>query len=195
MSYLREGVGLQDLLLHECRGPFMDCPYYVGRFPGAVFQNCIPPSSASFVDAQVQAIIDRGYVVKWSDVRGPEGPPRPRLVMALSVNETKPRLIYDARPLNKRFRGIPFSMDTVARVANLASRGCCMTSLDDASAFHHILLRSPSWQPFGFSYGGTDYCWCVLPFGFSLSPWYYHTLSEAGGLPSFERNTSVGLPR
>ena len=86
-------------------------------------------------------------------------------------------------------------MDTVARVANVASRGCYMTSLDDASAFHHILLRPSSWPLLGFSYAGTDYCWCVLPFGFSLSPWYYHTLSEAGGLPSFERNTSVGLPR
>ena len=57
--------------------------------------------------------------------------------------------------------------------------GCYMTSLDDASTFHHILLRPSSWPLFGFSYGGTNYCWCVLPFGFSLSPWCYHTLSEA----------------
>ena len=42
-----------------------------------------------------------------------------------------------------------------------------------------ILLRSSSWPLFGFSYGGTDYYWCVLPFGFNLSPWCYHTLSEA----------------
>ena len=77
--------------------------------------------------------------------------------MALSVEETKPRLIYGARPLNKRCRGIPFSMDTVARLANVASRGCYMTSLDDASAFHHILPLPCSWPLFGFSYGGTDY--------------------------------------
>ena len=109
VSYLREDVGLQDLLLHEYRGPSVDCPYDVGRFPGAVFLNRIPPSFAGFVDAKVQALIDRGCVVKWSDVRGPEGPPRPPLVMALSVEETKPRLIYDERTLNKRCRGIPFS--------------------------------------------------------------------------------------
>ena len=54
-----------------------------------------------------------------------------------------------------------------------------MTSLDDASAFHHILLRPSSWPLFGFSYGGTDCCWFVLPFGSRLSPLCYHTLSEA----------------
>ena len=64
--------------------------------------------------------------------------------MALSVEETKPRLIYDARPLNKFLKHIPFSMDTVARVANVASEGCFMTSLDDSSAFHHIHPHPPS---------------------------------------------------
>ena len=118
-------------------------------------------------------------VVKWADVRAPGGPQLPRLFMALSVEETKPRLIYDARPLNKRFQKVHFPMDTVARVASVASKGCYMTSLDEASAFHHILLRPSAWQLFGFSYGGLDYCWCVLPFGFKSSSWCYHTLSEA----------------
>ena len=54
-----------------------------------------------------------------------------------------------------------------------------MTSLDDASAFQHVLLRPSSWPLFGFSYGRIDCCWCVLPFALRLSPWWYHTLSEA----------------
>ena len=68
--------------------------------------------------------------------------------MALSAEEAKLRLTYDARPLNQFFKRVPFSMDTVARVANVASEGCFMTSLDDSSAFHHILIhprRGPSW--------------------------------------------------
>ena len=60
VSYLRDGVGVQDLLLHEYRGPSLDCTLDVGRFPGSVFQNRIPPSFAGFVDAELQAIIDRG---------------------------------------------------------------------------------------------------------------------------------------
>ena len=81
--------------------------------------------------------------------------------MALSVEETKLRLIYDVRALNKRWKKVHFSMDTVARVANVASQGCYMTSLYGSSAFHRILLRPSSWPLFGFSYGGIDYCWCV----------------------------------
>ena len=78
--------------------------------------------------------------------------------MAFSVEEMKPCLIYDTRPLHERCKKVHYSMDTVARVANVASLGCYMTSLDDTSAFHHILLR-PSFCPlFGFSYGGIDYC-------------------------------------
>ena len=62
---------------------------------------------------------------------------------------------------NKRCNHIPFSMHTVARVASVASQGCFMTSLDDASAFHHVLLRPSSCPLFGFSYGGIYYCWCI----------------------------------
>ena len=65
-----------------------------------------------------------------------------------------------------------------------------MTSLDDKSAYHHILLRQSSWSLFGFSCRGVYYCWCVLPFGFSLSPWVYHTLSDAKA--TFIR--SLGIP-
>ena len=111
--------------------------------------------------------------------------------MALSVEETKPRLIYDARPLNKFFKRLPFSMDTVGRVGSVASPGCYMTSLDDSSAFHHVLIHPSSWPLLGFSYKGVDYVWCVLPFGLSISPWVYHTFSEAkasflraGGIPA-----------
>ena len=109
----------------------------------------------------------------------PRGPPRLRLVMALSIEETKSRLISDERPLRKRCNKAHFSMDAVARVASVASKGCYMTSLDDASAFNHIFLRPSAWPLFGFSHGGIDYCRCDLPFGFSLSPSCYHTLSEA----------------
>ena len=179
VSYLRDGVDVHDFLFDSHKGPSSDRPYNVDRFPGAVFANRIPLPFTEFVDMEMQSLIDRGCVVKWADVRSPTSPPRPRFVMALSVEETKPRLIYDARPLNKFCKQVPFSMDTVVRVANVASEGCYMTSLDDLSAFHHILLRPSSWPLFGFTHRGVDYCWCVLPFGFKESPWVYHTLSEA----------------
>lgn len=79
--------------------------------------------------------------------------------MALSVEETKPRLIHDGRPLNQFFKRLLFSMDTVARVANVSSEGCFMTSVDASSAFHHILIHPASWPLLGFTYRGVDYYW------------------------------------
>lgn len=178
-SYLREGVSVHEFLIASHRGPSVDSPYKVDRFPGAVFANRIPPAHAGFVDAEMRSLIARGCVVKWADVRGRAGPARPRLVQALSVEETKPRLIYDARPLNQWCRRIRFTMDTIARVASVASEGCFQGSLDDRSAFHHVLLHPASWPLFGLAYRGVDYVWCVLPFGFCGSPYVYHTLSEA----------------
>ena len=65
---------------------------------------------------------DRGCVVKWSDVRGPEGPPRPRLVMALSVEETKPRLIYDEKTLTSDAGG--FLSHTVLVIMSTQKTQC-----------------------------------------------------------------------
>lgn len=179
LPYLQDGVNLQDFLVDSHRGPSASQPYKPQTFRQAEFKNRIPSRFTSFVDAEVESLIARGCVAKWSDVKGSDGPDRPYLRMALSVEETKPRLIYDARPLNKFFKHVPFSMDTVARVANVASEGCFMTSLDDSSAFHHILIHPASGPLLGFTYRGVDYVWCVLPFGLSISPWVYHTLSDA----------------
>ena len=88
-------------------------------------------------------------------------------------------LIYDARPLNKFFKRLLFSMDTVWRVGSVAPPGCYMTSLDDSSAFHHVHIHPWSWPLLGFPYKGVDYVWCVLPFGLGISPWGYLTFSEA----------------
>lgn len=105
----------------------------------------------------MQSLVERGCVVNRSDVRGPSGPARPRLVQAMSVEETKPRVIYDARPLHQRCQRIHFTLDTVPRGANVSSEGCFRGSSDEFSAFHHILLNPASWPLFGLEYRGVDY--------------------------------------
>ena len=179
VSYLRDGVDIYDLLLEDFKGPSTHLPYNIDRFPGAEFRNYIPQGFDQFVETEISSLLLKGCVVRWEDVRSPSGPARPRLRMAMSVETTKPRLIFDARPLNECCMKKPFAMDTVSRVGLVAEKGCYMTSLDDCSAFHQILLKPSSWPLFGFSYKGVDYCFCVLPFGFSLSPWVYHTLGDA----------------
>ena len=82
-------------------------------------------------------------------------------------------------------------MDTVVRLANVASQGCCMTSLVDSSAFHYILLRPSSWYLFGFTYGGVDYSLRIQ--GESMGVSYFER--GQGRVSSLERNFGTGLPR
>ena len=112
-------------------------------------------------------------------MRAPAGRERPRMIQALSAEETKPRLTYDSRPLNKVCKRTPFSMNTVGRVAQVVSEGCFKSSLDDSSGFHHVLLHPASWPLFGLQYQNVDYVWTVLPFGWCETPYVYHSLSEA----------------
>lgn len=63
-----------------------------------------------------------------------------RLLMALSVELTKPPLICDARPLTQLFRHFHFPADKVPRVTNIAFKGCYMTFLEDTSSFNYIFI-------------------------------------------------------
>ncbi len=71
-------------------------------------------------------------------------------------------------------------MDTVARVAAVASEHCFIPSSDDKSAFHHILLRPSPWPLFGFSYKAVEYVWQVLPSASALSPHVGRGKSQPG---------------
>ena len=142
-SYVRDGVSVYEFLVKSHKGTSVDSLYNGDKFPGAVFANRIPPAHAAF-KAEMRALIARGCVVKRTDVRGPAGRERPRMIQALSVEETKPRLIYDAQPLNKDARGPLSPWTPVGRVAQVASEGCFQGSLDDSSGFHHVLLYPAS---------------------------------------------------
>ena len=39
VSYVRDGVDLHGLILNEFKGPSIECPYDVSRFPGTVFKT------------------------------------------------------------------------------------------------------------------------------------------------------------
>ena len=179
LSYLRDGVSVFGFLLPEYQGKSLSQPYRPEAFPGAAYPNRIPATHTDFVRKEVGALVKRGCLVPWEDVKGPSGPKRPRLVLSLSVETDKPRLIVNAIPLNDCCKHIHFTMDTVARVANVADENVFMGSLDDRSGFHNLGLQAESMPLFGIHFDGVDYVWTVLPFGWNESPLCYHSLSEA----------------
>ena len=165
LPYLKHGVRVFEFLTEPYGGTSREAPYRPDAFPGTSYPNRIPKEHAEFVRSEMTALVRRGCLVKWADVRGPSGPKRPRLVLALSVEPSKPWLVIDARPLNETCRHAAFSMDTVAKVAVVAEKGIHMGSLEDRSGFHNLGLQPESWPLFGVSYDGIDLVCTTVPFG------------------------------
>ena len=90
LAHLKEGVSVFEVLTPDYRGSSRASPYRRDAFPGALFPNRIPKEHAGFVRSEVAALVTRGGLVKWADVPGPDGPTRPRLVLPLSVEPSKP---------------------------------------------------------------------------------------------------------
>ena len=157
LSYPTNGVSVFEFLTEENRGVSREFRYRREAFPGTSVPNRIPQAHAGFVRSKVAALVKRGCLARMADVKGPTGPARPRLVLPLSIEPSKPRLVIDARALNECCRHVPFKMDTVAKVANVAEEGIYMGSLDDRSGVHNLSLQRESWPLFGVSYDNTDY--------------------------------------
>ena len=151
LSYLKNGVSVFEFLTEECRGASREFPYRREAFPGTSLPNRISQAHAEFVRSEVAALVKRRCLARWADVSGPTGPARPRLVLPLSVEHSKTRLVIVARALNECCRHIPFKMDTVATAADVAEEGIYMGSLDDRSGFHNLILQRESWPLFGVS--------------------------------------------
>ena len=108
------------------------------------------------------------------------GVERPRLIQALSADKTKAEMIYATRPLNQLCRRICYIMDTVARVASVASGGCCQGSFDNLSLLHHILLHRASSRCLVWSTGGGGLrVVCLAVWVICESPNVYRTFREA----------------
>ena len=191
LTWLRDGVSVYEFLVPGARGLSVEQPFNPVTFPGEKLPNRVPNEFREFVAGEVATLVHRGCLVPFEKVRTSDGPSQPRLIMPLSVEPSKPRLIYDARRLNAACRHVRFTLDSVGSLAALGWEGCYQGSLDDKSGFHHVLLHPASWPLFGAVWEGITYVWTVLPFGWNESPYVYQTVSgvrsqflRARGIPA-----------
>ena len=54
-----------------------------------------------------------------------------------------------------------------------------MTKCNDKSGYDHVLLSEISQAYFGFSFGGLWFVCTMLPFGWKISPYIYHSIGLA----------------
>lgn len=101
----------------------------------------------------------------------------PHIVSPLTVEPTKPRLCLNLMYLNNWILDIPFTLDTLKDVPRIVKENAYFTSLDDKSSFDHIFLTPRSQDFVCFQWAGYFFRMKVLPFGFKLSSYIYHTIN------------------
>ena len=131
------------------------------------------------MDENVQEWINLGVLEKWNDVRSPTDPDTPLVVSPLGVEPKKPRGLWDGRYVNEFCRDIPFTMDSAAKVAEVAWVNSYLFKLDHKNGYFHVPIKQSSRKYFGVFWKGIYYVLTVLPFGWKSSPLVYHSITEA----------------
>jgi hypothetical protein len=129
-------------------------------------------SKRAFVDAEIRRLLQSGAIARVDE--------QPWLVMPLvvAVGSKKLRLVFDCRLLNLFCVKRELKYPSVGDFARGVERDDYMSSIDAKSGYHSVRLAHSSRKYMGFEYDGRFYVFLVLPFGWSLAPFVYQTLTD-----------------
>lgn len=104
--------------------------------------------------------------------------PPPAIVMPLSIEPSKPRLVHDQQYLDCFMSHCSFSLDRVVNIPRYLTCDSYHTKLEDKLGFDHFLLSEDSLPYMGAELGGWWLVWKTLPQGWRESPYIYQTLGQ-----------------
>ena len=111
--------------------------------------NHVPQEFDAWVDEEVAALVEKGCILRWSEVADVSAHPKPEGTLPVGIESTKPRYICDARYLNLMCKHSDFKMDGVGKVVQYLWQGGHQISMDHKSGFHNVPLHPDSWTYFG----------------------------------------------
>jgi hypothetical protein len=188
LSWLQDGVSIQEFMT-PFTGKWKGKSYNAASPPPAAFRNhpaALSPEFQPFVSSKIAEMVASGALRRL----GRAGTvPRPRVVLPIGVEPTKPRLICDARYISLWCRDLPFSFENLSMLPRLADAAEPMFALDHTSGYVHVLLTADSETYFGLEWDGDYYVYRTLSFGWKASPFVYNTLS--GAVAQFLRRLQI----
>ena len=197
----------KEFILENMRGmdPARYFTNFKGRFAGKEYDCNFPPSrqfrnnwtdeltstgqkQEDWAEDQIKKDCVSG-AVECLGKKGEVDPPY--IVLPLTVEPLKPRLIHDARYLNLFNTSSPFTMGRVASVPEVAPRSAFLFSIDHKSGYHAFPFLEKAKGMFGFELKGKYYQPAAGVFGWCMLPEIYHLAHEA--LDSFA-SRHFGVP-
>ena len=185
----------KEFILENMRGmdPRKYFAHFKGRFAGKQYDCDFPPSrhfrnnwtdeltstgqsQEDWAVSQIEKDCISG-AVECLGKKGEVDPPY--IILPLTTEPMKPRLIHDARYLNLWNLSSPFTMGRVASVPEVAPRGAFMFSIDHKSGYHAFPFAEEARGLFGFELKGKYYQPAAGAFGWCMLPEIYHLAHEA----------------
>lgn len=122
----------------------------------------------SFVKEEIKRLLDAGYIKHCEN---------DSFISGLSCAPKKTggyRLIINLRHLNSFCESYSHKIEDIRNVEKIIKPKDYFTSIDLKDSFYQFPVHKDFQHFLSFTFEGQSYSYCVLPFGFSLSP-YYHT--------------------
>ena len=174
-DWLRDGVHIPSFFEH-----------FQGEFNGRYFNSVVPPPMyfqnspvcLEFVDFISGTILKRLQEGSMRVLGRVGVDPPPRVVNALSVEPTKPRLVLSMRAVNLFCRDCPFRLAPLSDIVKSIQPQDFFTSFDDVQGYKQISLSPASLEFCGFEWAGWWFCDAALPFGWKNSAYVYTSVGE-----------------
>ena len=173
--WIHNGVHIPDFFQH-----------YSGTFNGRILDSDIPPPMYFQNDSICHEFKD--FITNTILKRLEEGSmrylgrvgidPPPKVVNALSVERTKPRLILSMRCVNLFCKDTPFKLTPLTDIVRHIPDQSFFTGLDDTQGYKHLSITEESVPYCGFEFSGHWFADTTLPFGWKNSAYCYFATGE-----------------
>ncbi len=122
-----------------------------------------------FIDREISELLRAGAIRQCEDI--------PVCVSPINLVPKKNnsfRLITDLREINEHTKKVSFQYETIDIALQSIQPEDFMVTLDIKNGFQHVPVSRSDQTFLGFKWRNNHYCWQVLPFGLSLSPYFFH---------------------
>ena len=152
LQWLSEGVKFQFL-----RSPL----------PFHKHNRQLSPCASTFLKSEINRLLEKNFITRSNS----------SFISPLSCVPKRSggfRLIINLRHLNEHCEKLSHKVEDIKCVSSIVKPNDLFTSIDLCDSFYHFKIHKDFQQYLSFQFEGQCYSYCVLPFGFSLSP-YFHT--------------------
>jgi hypothetical protein len=146
----------------------MSIPFDSTPSPFVIPNHSVSVSKQLFLRSEITRMLQAGYITECDT--------KPRFISPIGCVPKKTgsfRLIADFRRLNTYCCSCSFKQEDIRNVAKVVEQKDFFTSIDLKDGFDHIPIKREHQEYLSFQFEGHYYSYVVLPFGFSLSPYFF----------------------